>query len=56
MQYEATVLFDLVVEHLTLESRSSSIRAANDLIPELDARWNLLRESLINIEMVNNLD
>jgi len=55
IHYDATVLFDLLVRHLTLESKSKSIRAANDLLPELNARVNLLRKSLDNIKIVNNL-
>ena len=55
IHYDATVLFDLLVRHLTLESKSKSIRAANDLLPELNARVSLLRKSLDNIKIVNNL-
>ena len=53
---QATAFFDIVVRHLTLDSRSSSISAANGLIPELNAKSNLLYDSLSNIEIVNNLE
>jgi hypothetical protein len=51
---DATVYFDLLVRWLTL-SKSNSINSANDLIPELDSRKKLLRSSLDNIKIVNNL-
>ena len=54
IHYDATLYFDLLVLWLTLE-KSNSINAANDLIPELDSRKNLLRDSLHNIKIVNNL-
>ena len=54
IHYGATVYFDLLVRWLTLE-KSNSINAANDLIPELNARKSLLRTSLHNIKIVNNL-
>ena len=55
IHYDATVCFDLLVRWLTLE-KSNSINAANDLIPELDSRKNLLESSLHNIKIVNNLE
>ena len=54
IRYDATVCFDPLVRWLTLE-KSNSINAANDLIPELDSRKNLLRSSLHDIKIVNNL-
>lgn len=54
IHYDATVYFDLLVRWLTLE-KSNSISAANDLIPELDYRSNLLQRSLHDIKKVNNL-
>ena len=51
---DATVYFDLLVRWLTL-NKSNSSSATNDLIPELNARKNLLGSSLNNIKIVNNL-
>ncbi len=54
IHYDAIVYFDLLVRWLTLE-KSNSINAANDLIPELNSRKDLLGSSLQNIKIVNNL-
>ena len=54
IHYNAAVYFDLLVRWLTL-NKSNSSSAANDLIPELNARKNLLGSSLANIKIVNNL-
>ena len=50
----ATIYFELLVRWLTL-NKSNSSSATNELIPELNARKNLLGSSLQNIKIVNNL-